>query len=71
MIDVATNGSGAFNLYNGAGLKAYSDTGNQAVQYQQDDVTEYRGTTSYKFVAPKLFGHQGLTFSGGLELGIR
>lgn len=51
--------------------KVYSDTGNQATQYQQDSVKEYRLTSAYRFDVPKWFDmKQRFNFNGGWRRGI-
>lgn len=51
--------------------KAYSDTGGQSVQYQQDSVHEVRATTSWFFAVPRFFDmKQRFNFNGGWRQGI-
>ena len=51
--------------------QAFSDSGVQNIQYQQDDVREYRGTTSYKFEVPKWFDlKERLSLNTGWRQGI-
>ena len=50
--------------------KAYSDTGTQATQYQQDSVKEYRLMTVYKFEVPGAFDmKQRFNFTTGWRRG--
>ena len=50
--------------------KAYSDTGGQSTQYQQDSVHEYRGTATYQFAVQKWFDlKQRFNFNAGWRQG--
>ena len=49
--------------------KAYSDTGGQATQYQQDTVKEYRGTLTAKFDLPRWDMTQRFNLNGGWRKG--
>lgn len=51
--------------------KAYSDTGGQDIQYQQDSVHEYRGTTNYRFQVPRWWDmKQSFNLNAGWRQGI-
>ena len=50
--------------------RPYSDTGGQAIQYQQDSVHEYRGTATYRLAVRKWFDlRQRFNANGGWRRG--